>query len=386
MGLWDDVKKGAGYAVEGATLGAYNPYTGGGYGKSLPIVGGILSGPQTADTSPSQGAVNSATKLQKYFATQGQTSPFNQGQQAGVLGQQQANVGVQGQNIAGLQNIASGLAPSAAQIQLQQQGAANAANQFGAAAALQGRDPGAALRMATTGAVNTQAATNAQAAQQRAADMATAQGQLTGAIGNQANTLGSMQNQSIGAAQNYAGNQLGALGQGVNASTGLQNANNANAASNNAYYGGILSGAAGIAAKAAGAPSSPAASAASVTPAGGYSSANPNGLVPVSFNTQAQGGAQIKSDRTSKTDVQHADPDKLADALQAFVFKYKPGEGPGGQRVGIMAQDALKGGPMGRGMVDRGGDGKLQLDGSNAVGAALAMASEALKRTKRKAA
>lgn len=345
MGLWDDVKKGAGYAVEGATLGAYNPYTGGGYGKSLPIVGGILSGPQTADTSPSQGAVNSATKLQKYFATQGQTSPFNQGQQAGVLGQQQANVGVQGQNIAGLQNIASGLAPSAAQIQLQQQGAANAANQFGAAAALQGRDPGAALRMATTGAVNTQAATNAQAAQQRAADMATAQGQLTGAIQGQGSTLGNMQNQSIGAAQNYAGNQLGALGQGVNASTGLQNANNTNAASNNAYYGGILSGAAGAGAAAA-----------------------------------------VKSDRTSKTDVQHADLDKLADALQAFAFKYKAGEGPGGQRVGIMAQDALKGGPVGRGMVDRGGDGKLQLDGSNAVGAALAMASEALKRTKRKAA
>ncbi len=313
--------------------------------KKLPIVGGVLSGPQSASTAASQQAVTNANRTQQVFQDQGKTSPYSQGQLRGVLGQQQQNVGLEGQNIAGLQAIASGQAPSAAQIQLQNQGAANAAGQFGSAAALQGRNPGLALQMATTGAVNTQAQTNAQAAQQRAADMATAQGQLTGAIQGQGATLGNMQGQGIGAQQNYAQNQLGALNAGVNASTGLQQANTANAASNNAYYGGLLSGAAGAAT-----------------------------------------AATIKSDRTAKTDVEHADLDKLASALQAFAFKYKPGEGPAGERVGVMAQDVLKGGPVGRGMVDRGGDGKLQLDGSNAVGAALAMSAEALKRTKRKAA
>lgn len=313
--------------------------------KKIPIVGGILSGPQSASTAPSQAAVTQASGLQRRFAGQADKSPFNQTQQAGVLGQQQSNVALQGQNIAGLQGIANGTAPSAAAIQLQNQSAMNQAGQFGAAAALQGRDPGAALRMATTGAVNTQAATNAQAAQQRAADMATAQGQLTGAISNQAGTLGNIQGQSIGAQQNYAGNQLGALNAGVSAATGLQNAETTNASSNNAYYGGLLSGAA----------------------AGGTAAA-------------------IKSDRTSKTDVEHADLDKLASAMEGFLFRYKAGQGPEGLRVGEMAQNVAKGGPIGRNMVDMGGDGKLQLDGSNAVGAALAMAAEAMKRTKRKAA
>lgn len=317
--------------------------------KKIPIVGGVLSGPQSASTAASQAAVGQANNLQRTFAGQAASSPFSQAQQAGVLGQQQANVGLQGQNIAGLQSIASGAAPSAAAIQLQNQSAMNQANQLGAAAALQGRDPGAALRMATTGAVNTQAATNAQAAQQRASDMATAQGQLTGAIQGQGGALGNIQNTSIGAGQNYAANQLGALTQGVNASTGLQQANTANAASSNAFYGGALSAGAGIGAAA---------------------------LSP----------APIKSDRTAKTDVEHADLDKLASAMEGFLFRYKAGQGPEGLRVGEMAQNVAKGGPIGRDMVDMGGDGKLQLDGSNAVGAALAMSAEALKRSKRKAA
>jgi hypothetical protein len=48
-----------------------------------------------------------------------------------------------------------------------------------------------------------------------------------------------------------------------------------------------------------------------------------------------------------------------------------------------MAQDAQKGGPMGRGMVSKGTDGVLRLDAGNMLGAALAMSAEALRRTRK---
>jgi hypothetical protein len=44
-----------------------------------------------------------------------------------------------------------------------------------------------------------------------------------------------------------------------------------------------------------------------------------------------------------------------------------------------MAQDALKGGPAGRAMVDDKGGGPLKLDLGNAIGAALAMSAKALR-------
>lgn len=65
--------------------------------------------------------------------------------------------------------------------------------------------------------------------------------------------------------------------------------------------------------------------------------------------------------------------DELADALKLYQYEYKPGNGlPGGRRLGIMAQDAERGGPLGRSMVVDTPRGKA-IDRGQAVGAALGM-------------
>jgi hypothetical protein len=324
---WNDVK--------GAAGDAYGEL------KKVPVLGSVLSGPQTGSTQPDTQAIRNAG------AVQGQLNKALSGFQ-GAYSPTQAALNTQNQNanIAQLQAQANGTAPSAAQLQLQQQGQQNAAAAYGQAAALQGRNPGQALRQALQASTATQAATNAQAAQLRAQEQASGQQALAGALSGMQGQQQNLRGQDLGQTQNLYGDILGASGQQITGAGNQTGANVNNAATTNSFNGGVIGGAAGAAT------------------------------------------AAIKSDRTEKTDLKAAPLDKLADALQGFTFEYKhpgtPGEAPG-PRVGVMAQDALRGGPAGRAMVSAGGDGKLALDGGNALGAALAMGAEALRRTRKAA-
>jgi hypothetical protein len=78
--------------------------------------------------------------------------------------------------------------------------------------------------------------------------------------------------------------------------------------------------------------------------------------------------------KTNKTPVAKGEMDQFLDHISGFTFKYKPGEvdetAPAGKRVGQMAQDVNKGGPIGAAV----SDGK-EIDMRNAIGALLAAVS-----------
>lgn len=294
--------------------------------------------PQTIDTSVGTKAIGNSQNLQNQF---GQLAQSFQGAwnptQAGI------NTNNQNLNIAQLQAQANGTAPSAAELQLQQQGAKNAAGAYGLAAALQGRDPGQALRTAQQTALQTQANTNAQAAQMRASEQAAGQTALAGALSGMQGQQATNRAQDLQNVQSLYGNQLAAGGQQVTGAGNEMNAQATAAASANAMKGSELNAAGGILTKAL-------------------------------------------SDRTEKTAIKPTGDSallKLADALKAYGFEYKHPDAPGadpGPREGIMAQDAVKGGDPGK-MVKPDAFGKLNLDVGNAVGTALAMSAAALRRT-----
>ena len=324
---WNDVKGAAGDVW--------------GEAKKLPIVGGILSGPQTGNTAPLQAAGANAAGLQSQFGNlAGSFTPTIAANQNNMA----ANNAGQTAAIQQLTAQANGTAPSAAELQLRQQGAANAAQSYGLGAALGGRTPGGALDSAQRAAQTSQATTNQQAAQMRAQEQAAGQSALAQALGTQGGQQISQYGQNLNQLQSLYGNQLGASDQQVRAAGGVVGANTTNAGTVNSYNGGIINTAGGIAAK-------------------------------------------VASDEREKTNIKPAGDEslmKLADALKAYGFEYKhpgeAGEAPGA-RGGIMAQDALKGGDPG-GMVKPDTFGKLNLDTGNAVGTALAMSAAALRRTK----
>src|SRR5262245_55585982 len=234
-------------------------------------------------------------------------------------------------NIDQLAAAAAGRVPSPAEIQLQQQAGINAARQFGLAAALQGRNPGAALRSARLGSLATQGQTNIDAAMLRAKEQADARAALVNALqsarGQGQNLLGA----DVDWRKALLGGEENALYAGTRAATGEVDAQQKQAAANRGLIGDLL------------------------------------GAV---------------SDRTAKKDIRPADLDSLADSLKGFRFRYKDEAHGKGERVGVMAQDVAKGGPIGKRMVNMGPGGKLRLDVGNAVGAALAMSAQALRRSK----
>lgn len=291
--------------------------------------------PSTPNLSGVQQAQTNAFGVQNALAAQrdayrGQYNPRTEGTLNG-----------QGlDTINSLRAAAAGQVPSAAEIQLRNQAAKNAANSFGVAAALQGRSPAGALHQALVSNAGTQAQTNSDAAALRAQEMATARGQLVGAIqGQQQNELGQRQTDTTQTGNLLQG-QIGALNAGTTAAVGNANAQAQAAAAKNAFTGSLI-------------------------------------------NTGVTAG--LLSDEREKTDIHHVDLEGLAKALEPFRFKYKDPENGPGERVGIMAQDAEKGGPAGRAMVRTMPDGAKGLDLGNAVGTALAMAAEALKRTRKAA-
>ncbi len=275
-----------------------------GYGKQL--VGGVVGAlqPVQPDFSNLYGLQNSLA--QERAAYQGAYNP--------AIGQQ---------SIGDLVAASHGAVPSAAEIQLQKQAGLNQANQFALASALQGRNPGEALRSARLGSVATQGQTNIDSAMLRAKEQADARNALAQALANE-------RQQDLGYQQALIQGQTSLAGAGANAQA-------QSAAAQNAYKGSLMGGLGSIA------------------------------------------GA-IFSDRRLKTDVKPVNLRKLADSIKGFRFKYKDQEHGEGERVGVMAQDVSRGGPIGKRMVATDGAGRMKLDIGNAIGAALAMSAEALRK------
>ena len=250
------------------------------------------------------------------------------------------------QTIGMLKDAATGQAPSAAQLQLQQQSANNNAAAFGAAAALKGRTPGASFTTAARQNAQNQLQTNAAAGAQRAAEMAQARSALTEAGATQ-----QQQDQQAAQAQaqlktNYASNleqgQLTSQGQGVTAAGDIVGANVKNSQSE----------------------------------AGSISHA------------MDAGGAALAamSDRREKHDIHDADVKEAFEKVEPKTFRYDDPDAAGaapGPRVGLMAQDLQKS-PLGKEVVI---DGKpLKLDIGNALGLALdgvAMLTKELEKLKK---
>lgn len=262
-----------------------------------------------------------------------------------------------------IRSAALGQQPSAAEIAGRAAASRAAAQQFGQASALQGGlSPGAALRMASEGSQNILSQNANDMAALRAGEMERARGALVQGLGGlrgqeqDISTLDAQLRQQAALANQKAGldqqtinqdwlkallaGELQSQGQGVQSAVGLSDANARQAAADNAFKGTIISQGAG--------------------------------LLP------------LLSDEREKKDVKRANLDRLADSLKGFRYRYKDEKNGPGERVGIMAQDAIKGGPAGQQMVRLGGDGKLRMDPGNSIGAALAMSAEALRRSRGK--
>lgn len=247
--------------------------------------------------------------------------------------------GGQERNISDLAAAAAGNVASPAEIQLQKMAGLNAARQFGLASALQGRNPGAAMRSARLGSIATQAATNVDAAALRAQEQAAARNQLIQALASARGQGQNLLQLDNGAQSDLLHAQLQALGIGEKAAGDQFNAENKNAAAGNQFNGGILQ--------------------------------------------SIIGG--ITSDRTAKTDIKPRDFSKLADSIKGYSFRYKDAADGEGERVGVMAQDVEKGGPAGKLIIRRRPGQKLRLDVGNAIGAALAMSAQALRESRKAA-
>jgi hypothetical protein len=332
MGWWDDVKN---------------------VGGQIPVVGPLISGPKTGDTSASVGAQQAAQQDAGFYQRQLAALKANPAAapQLDTAQSDQARAQQQ-QALQALTAQANGTAPSAAQLQLQQQGQQNAAQAYGRAAALQGRNPGAALMSAQNTALQTQAQTNAQAAQQRASDQANAQQQLVSALGGVRSTdlsaAGANQNAALTAAGQNIQNQgqylnaaVGSQGQAVTGAGNVTNANVQNAQTQNAFNGGVLS---------------------------------------------TGGQLAMLSDKREKKNVKpsHGKASEMLEALRPNEHEYKDPDGPGaahGRQLGIMAQDLAKT-DAGRHVLTAMPGGRMGISIPKATSAAMASLAELHQRVK----
>ena len=293
--------------------------------------------PDPINLAPVQQAQQRAYGLEDQLAGErgayrGNYSPVND---ARLAAEQQGN-------ISDLAMAAAGATPSPAEIQLQKQAGLNAARQFGLASALQGRNPGAALRSARLGSIATQAATNVDAAALRAQEQAQARNALVQALQAARGQGQQLLANDTDWRRALLSGELGGLESGTRAATGEVDAQARQAAANNSFLGGLVS-------------------------------------------TGGQILGSIFSDRTVKTDIRPRDMSKLATAIKGYSFRYKDQGHGEGERVGVMAQDVAKGGKAGKLIVRRGPDRKLRLDAGNAIGAALAMSAQALREARKAA-
>ncbi len=144
-------------------------------------------------------------------------------------------------NIADLANAAAGRVPSPAEIQLQQAGGLNAARQFGLAAALQGRNPGAALRSGRLGSLATQNQTNVEAAMMRAKEQEAARQALIQALSSARTEGQNLNAQDIDWRKALLGGTVNALNSGTTAAGQEADAQAKNAASRTSFLGGLTS-------------------------------------------------------------------------------------------------------------------------------------------------
>ena len=93
-------------------------------------------------------------------------------------------------------------------------------------------------------------------------------------------------------------------------------------------------------------------------------------------------GGLINSDIRMKKNISSADREieQFLDAIDAYKDPNQPGA-DSGLLIGIMAQDAERGGPMGQSMVTPGPHGKM-LDQGHGMAAVLAAQANLHKRTK----
>jgi len=154
-------------------------------------------------------------------------------------------------NLNDLSQAARGVTPSAAELQGKAAADRAAAQQYGLAVALQGRNAGAALRQASEGAARVQGDANTQAAALRAQEMANARNQLSQALSGtrgqdaasavadlnaKLTTMGYDENMK----RSLLAAQLQAMGYGTGMVNDIMGANKANVDSGNAYRGAIF--------------------------------------------------------------------------------------------------------------------------------------------------
>lgn len=239
----DDAKKLAGYGVEAGTLGAYNPNTGGGWGRNATNWLGITSAPPPNLATPGNPAYdNLMTAAQQMNQNYGQATAGRQ------LGQGYAEHGMdqQQQTIDQLRQAASGAAPSAAESMMRTATDANARRQMAAAAAMQGSDPGMALRTGLAGAQQTDLNATSTIGAERANEMATASQTLAGATAQEQNA-GNQIYSTGGNIESNAANAFNSANQApFNAQMGQQQvqvqANAANQAAMGQLYGAVGKG------------------------------------------------------------------------------------------------------------------------------------------------
>jgi hypothetical protein len=339
-----------------------------GAGKALVnTVGGALA-PATADPSGLEAVRDRAFRTQDALTgrIQGLEQNPTVAPQSDLVQLDQTNIDPlrqrQTTSLDLLQDAATGRVPSAAEILGRDQANRAAAQAYGAAAALQGgNSSGGTLRQALDAQQQIQGDANTQLMAARAKEMSDARAQLvqgaaaargqesadatTGANLAQNRNLANTQaavtthGQDVSQMGDLVSGQNTALATGAGAEKAKVDADTANAASANALKGAEI---------------------------GGAASAIP-GLV------------KAISDRRAKKDIHSADLVQLAEDAPGYTFEYKDSRNGPGLRVGVMAQD-LKKSPLGEQLVRLGNGGQLELDGANALGAAVAMSAEALRK------
>ena len=113
---------------------------------------------------------------------------------------------------------------------------------------------------------------------------------------------------------------------------------------------------------------------------------NRQGVILNMISTGIAAYAKMGSDIQMKENISSGDREieQFLDAINAYQYEYKDPKATGrdsGLLIGIMAQDAERGGPMGNAMVSEGPRGK-QLDMNQGLAAVLAAQANLHKRTK----
>lgn len=207
------------------------------HGGKLLDPGNIFDSHGHVDLSPLTHAMDNAFGVEKQLGDEraGYAGLFNPANDAMLGAQEQGN-------ITGLRDIASGRATSPVELQLQQQAARNSAGAYGTAAALQGRNPGSALRQALDSSFRTNSDANLQAAQVRAQQQQAAQTALIQALASARGQGQNLLSADMDWRKALLNGQLSALDSSSKAAQAYGTAQGGQVAADNAKSGGLVSG------------------------------------------------------------------------------------------------------------------------------------------------